>query len=74
MSLYDFTIAVAMNRQDSPFYAHIMAAMLKADDVNLMRLRACWPAIWEELDARYHAPGGMLKGEEDAQPPLRESL
>lgn len=42
------------------FYALIMAAMRQADTDNAERLRRCWPDVWQELHARYNAPGGIL--------------
>lgn len=46
-----------------PFYALIMAAMRGADEENLRRLKLGFPDVWDELEARYHAPGGLLAGE-----------
>lgn len=64
MSLFDYRAAVALWKSDPPFYALIMAAMYRADSDNIVTLRAAFPETWAELDARYHAPGGVLKGEE----------
>jgi hypothetical protein len=63
MSLYDYRAAKTLHDQDVPFYALIMAAMRKADTTNEGKLRAMWPETWDELFARYHAPGGLLEGE-----------
>ena len=63
MSLYDYKQAVVLWRMNPPFYALIMAAMYGADSDNIVKLRAAFPDVWSELDARYHAPGGMLEGE-----------
>ena len=63
MSYYDYRAALEMSKEDPPFYALIMAAMLKADTENTARLKAMWPETWSELDARYHAPGGVLPSE-----------
>ena len=46
-----------------PFYALLMAAMRQADDVNTAKFKAMWPDVWDELHARYNAPGGLLDGE-----------
>ena len=46
-----------------PFEAIIMAFMRVADDYNSMLLKAKYPDIWEELKARYNAPGGYLRHE-----------
>lgn len=42
-----------------------MAAMYRADSDNAQRLAEAFPAVWAEVNARYHAPGGMLPGERD---------
>lgn len=63
MSLHEYQRGVELNRADEPFYALIQAAMRKADSWNLAKLRAEWPAVWDELQARYHAPGGALTEE-----------
>ena len=60
MSLYDFERSRELARQDVPFHALIMAAMRRADTFNSLRLRAAFPDTWDELQARYSAPGGRL--------------
>ncbi|MBN1422404.1 MAG: hypothetical protein JXP34_26750 [Planctomycetes bacterium] len=67
MSLYDYRISREISKHDPPFAALIMAAMRKADSRNVELLRAAWPAIWQELYERYHAPGGLLPGEEKGE-------
>lgn len=66
MSLHGYEAALELRRVDTSFGALIMAAMFKADDVNLPRLKAAWPDAWEELEARHNAPGGFLVGEQEA--------
>jgi len=63
MSLYDYHLSSRLGIQDYPFYALVMAAMRQADTTNLAKLRDAFPNTWDELDARYHAPGGVLPGE-----------
>lgn len=63
MSHYEYVASRDLYALDFPFYALIMAAMRGADGVNLGKLRAAWPEVWAELDARYNAPGGMLDGD-----------
>lgn len=65
MSLYEYRESQAIERHDASFYSLIMAAMRRADDVNLPKLKGCWPEVWEELQARYNAPGGLLSGESE---------
>jgi len=64
MSLIDYEVSKELERQDVPFYGLIMAAMRRADTDNLNALRAFWPAVWDELQARYNAPGGALNDAE----------
>ena len=66
MSMYDYEVSQEIDRQDPPFYALIMAAMRKASTRNLEKLRDAWPEVWNELQARYHAPGGALTDDERA--------
>jgi hypothetical protein len=68
MSLHDFRTAVEISKGDKPFYGFIMAAMMKADTPNLVKLRMMYPDVWLELDTRYNAPGGYLE-EEKAEAP-----
>lgn len=63
MSFYDYKMSRELCKDDPPFYALIMAAMRKADNVNEAKLRRAFPEVWEELSQRYHATGGVLPGE-----------
>ena len=63
MSYYDYKVGQEISAQDYPFYALIQAAMRQADTDNAEKLRAEWPSVWEELKARYNAPGGKLSRE-----------
>lgn len=63
MSLFDYKKSQDIDACDYPFYAIIMAAMLRADSINADKLRAAFPETFEELQARYNAPGGRLEGE-----------
>lgn len=65
MSLHDYRSSMDIAAGDPPFCGLIMAAMRKADTANLMKLRDSWPGVYDELRARYNAPGGLLPGEED---------
>lgn len=42
------------------FYGLLMAAMRSADTENFEKLRASFPDMTAELQARYDAPGGVL--------------
>jgi hypothetical protein len=63
MSLYDYQVSREIAAQDYPFDALIMAAMRKADTLNMDKLTMVFPHVRAELDARYHAPGGKLSSE-----------
>lgn len=58
---YEASKHVAM--QGLPWYALLMALMRDADEENLRRLRLGFEDVWQELQARYNAPGGLLPGE-----------
>jgi hypothetical protein len=63
VSYHEYVISSHLHAEDVPFYAPIMAAMRKADTENARLLRDAWPQVWAELDARYHAPGGVIGDE-----------
>ena len=48
----------------NPFYSLLQATMRCADGSNLALLKTHWPAVWEDLQARYNAPGGVLDTDE----------
>lgn len=50
---FEYQQALQIRRNDPPFYAIIMAAMLKADTINLKLLKALYPAVYEELERLY---------------------
>ncbi len=62
MSRLDY-ITSANLQQAGSFYALLMAAMRRADTDNSAKLKSAFPDVWEELEARYHAPGGFLPEE-----------
>jgi hypothetical protein len=66
MSHYDYKVGQQLDLQDVPFYALIQAAMRRADTDNSIALRLAFPDVWDELWARYNAPGGLLPGEVSA--------
>lgn len=65
MSWYDYQRAKELWISDTPFYALVMAAMLKADSRNSALLGAVFGQVRRELDARYNAPGGKLPGDDE---------
>lgn len=60
MSLYDYVAGRDLAATDPPFYALIQAAMRRADTQNARLLQLAFPSEWADLEARYHAPGGIL--------------
>ncbi len=65
LSPYDYRAAVQLWKSDPPFYALIAAAMYRADTHNAAKLRAAFPEVWDEVQARYDAPGGTLPGDDE---------
>jgi hypothetical protein len=65
MSLHAYHVSRAIEKKDAPFYALIMAAMLKADSDNTAKLKAAWPEVWAELEQRYDAPLGVIPADGD---------
>ncbi len=57
--LYDYRESARIAANDPPFYALIMAAMRKADSLNLCKLQAAWPEAWAALHELYHTPGAL---------------
>ena len=66
MSRYDYELSTQISARDEPFYALLFALMRRADDVNTEKLKRMWPDEWKELYQRYHAPSGLLEGDNDA--------
>lgn len=60
MSLHAYHVSRAIEQNDPPFYALIMAAMRKADTDNLGKLKKAFPGVWEEFKERYNAPLGVI--------------
>jgi len=48
----------------NPFYSLLQAAMRCADGSNAALLKAHWPDVYADLQARYNAPGGVLDTDE----------
>lgn len=42
-----------------------------ADTENTERLHAAFAEVWDELNARYKAPGGVIEGDPDVEEYLR---
>ena len=63
MSIYDYRESIEITHKDYAFYSLLMALMRKADSINAEKLKAMWPDVWDELDERYNAPGGLINDE-----------
>ena len=63
MSKFTYEQSAVIATKGYQFESLIMAAMRKADSYNTAKLTVAFPAIWDELRARYNAPGGRLEGE-----------
>lgn len=60
MSRHEYEESKRINQNGHSFYGLLMAAMRNADTSNLEKLRAAFPEVATELQARYDAPGGVL--------------
>lgn len=58
--LYAYQKSKSRELQEVPFNALIFAAMRRADSYNAAALRAAFPELWEEMQARCDAPGGLI--------------
>lgn len=68
---FAYRASIEIGKGDPSFYGLVMAAMRKADTTNAAILRRAFPEVWDDLQARYLAPGGVL----DSDPaPLRERV
>ena len=63
MGLTEYRAGLELYASNADFYGLIMAAMLRADTMNMAKLRSVFPAQYDELKARYDAPGGLLEGD-----------
>jgi len=63
MSIYDYEVSQKISQSNPPYYALIMAAMRKADSDNTLLLRIAYPELWNEMQKRYNAPGGVIEGD-----------
>jgi hypothetical protein len=57
---FAYRASIELGRNDPSFYGLLMAAMRKADTTNAAILRRAFPEVWDDLQARYEAPGGVL--------------
>lgn len=67
MSLHEYRRAVELKRADEPFYALVMAAIMRADSNNLARFAEAFPETYYETLRRYNAPGGVLSPDGDEE-------
>lgn len=67
MTLHEYRTSRLIEAEQYPFYAVVMAAMRQADSLNVSKLRAAFPDAWDELQARYDAPRGILPSDEPSE-------
>lgn len=60
---FAYKASIELGRGDPSFYGLVMAAMRKADTTNAAILRRAFPSVWDDLQARYLAPGGVLESD-----------
>ena len=60
MTRHEYEESRTISAKGYSFYALVMACMRQADTRNYERLRAAFPEVSRELQARYVAPGGVL--------------
>lgn len=60
MSLHEYRRAIELKRADEPFYALVMAAIMRADSDNVARFAEAFPETYYETLLRYNSPGGEL--------------
>jgi len=71
MSWFDYKASQVLEHEDYSFAALLMAAMRRADNDNLSKLKEAWPELWQELSERYRLPGGYIGQEAQAHTRLR---
>lgn len=64
MSYYDYETSRLIAAKDFSFYSLIMAAIRRADGINLQKLQQAFPETFAELQTRYNSPGGKLPDED----------
>jgi len=75
MTLYQYQQAEAIQRDFDPSVdTLIMAAVKKADPVNLAALEAGWPEIVAEWRYRYWSGQGLIPGEAGYDPAFDENI
>ncbi len=63
MSIHDYRISLEISKSDPTFASLIMAAMRKADSINMILLQKSFPEIFSEFNKRYWSPNGRLDSE-----------
>lgn len=56
----DVATHIVVHFPDTTYEALLMAAMRQADTRNTHVFQRVWPDLWQELERRYHSPGGAL--------------
>jgi hypothetical protein len=74
MSRYDYAASEKLAATSPSFEALVMAALRRADSTNAATLRAAFPYLCAEAQARYDAPGGILADDPDAVDELAQRI
>ena len=70
MTIWDYRSAQELVGKGYSFRALITAALMRADDNNVDKIRRAWPDIASEAAARYSVAGGLLPGEAEPMSPV----
>jgi hypothetical protein len=65
-TLADYQDSKKLSAADHSLATLIFAAIRKADNYNLARLKMIFPEYYDEFMARYQAPGGAINDSEKA--------
>jgi hypothetical protein len=75
VSLYQYKQAEEIQRAFDPSVETlVMAAVLKADPINLMKIERCWPGLVEEWRYRFQSGGGLLPHEAGYDPEMDDNI
>lgn len=67
MSVEEYQHARAIAQAAPSLTSLLMAAMLRADNVEEAILRSHFPEVWQECSTRYDCARGLLSGERDSE-------
>ena len=65
MGYQDYKTSITIVSKGYSFYSIIMAAMRRADELNLGRLKRLWPDVYDEWKRRNKTPEGKLTQDDE---------